>query len=228
MGVGRGSLIFSPIFFDAFFAVYSARRLLGSKTWLSATLHRQGPRMGFEARNACFGITGACNRPIPTLLPSETCAQTPLDRPKMLFRRDPDFADAPETAQNGGFRAISPQRVFSRNPSHRPVVIDLNRRLRANIGCETWLRSRVASRPRGTFGALKGHIWSRQRTCWRARSPDRRAKPATGWFPSTQTTLDPGLVRLGRLGAVMATRVQNVQNGPKNVPFRLSPSVVWS
>ena len=44
-----------------------------------------------------------------------------------------------------------------------------------------------------------------------------------GWFPSTQTALDPGLVRFGRLGAVMATRVQNVQNGQKNVPFRLSP-----
>ena len=63
-----------------------------------------GPRMASEARNACFSITGARNRPIPTLLPSETCTQTPLDRPKMLFRRDPDFADAPETAQNGGFR----------------------------------------------------------------------------------------------------------------------------
>ena len=31
-----------------------------------------------EARNACFGITGARNRPIPTLLPGETCTQTPL------------------------------------------------------------------------------------------------------------------------------------------------------
>ena len=33
----------------------------------------------------------------------------------------------------------------------------------------------------------------------------------------------PSLVRLGRLGAVMATRVQNVQNGQKNVTVRLSP-----
>ena len=60
--------------------------------------------------------------------------------------------------------------------------------------------------------------------CWRARRPNRRANPATGWFPSTQTALDPGLVRLGRLGGVMATRVQNVQNGQKIVPsFRLPP-----
>ena len=96
LGVGRGSLIFSDFFDAACFAVYNARRLLGSKTWISATLHRQGPRMVSEARNACFGITGARNRPIPTLLPSETCTQTPLGRPKMLLRRDPDFADAPE------------------------------------------------------------------------------------------------------------------------------------
>jgi len=97
LGVGRASLFF-PDFSDAYFAVYGARRALRSKTWVSATLHRQGPRMAFEARNVCFDITAARNRPIPTLLPSETCAQTPLDRPKMLFRRDPDFADAPETA----------------------------------------------------------------------------------------------------------------------------------
>ena len=48
-----------------------------------------------------------------------------------------------------------PQRVFSRNFSRQPVGLDLKHRLRANIGCETWLRSRVASRPKGTFRALK-------------------------------------------------------------------------
>ena len=104
LGVGRGLLIF-PIFFDACYAVYNARRLLGSKTRISATLHRQGPRsVSDEAINACFGITGTRNRPLPTLLPSETCTQTPLGRLKMPFHRDPDFADAPETTQNGGFR----------------------------------------------------------------------------------------------------------------------------
>jgi hypothetical protein len=53
------------------------------------------------------------------------------------------------------FVAISPQRVFSRNPSHRSVVLDLKHRLRANIGCGTWLRSRIALPPEGTFLALK-------------------------------------------------------------------------
>jgi hypothetical protein len=54
LGVGRGSLIFSRIFFDACFAVYDARRLLGSKTWISATLHRQGPRMVSDSRKCLF------------------------------------------------------------------------------------------------------------------------------------------------------------------------------
>ena len=107
------------------------------------------------------------------------------------------------------FVAISPQRVFREFLSAcQAAIINLKDRLRANIGFETWLRSRVASRPKGTFLALKrGHIWAPRRTCWRTRRPNRRAKPATGWFPSTQTALDPGLVRLGRLGAVMTTRV---------------------
>ena len=47
--------------------------------------------------------------------------------------------------------------------------------------------------------------------------------PQLDGFSNTQTVLDPGLVRLGRLGAVMATRVQNVQNGQTIVPFRLPP-----
>ena len=120
-GLAAGRLFF-PIFFDACFAVCNARRLLRSKTWISATFHRQGPRMISEARNACFGITGARNRPIPTLLPSETCAQTPLDRPKMLFRRDPDFADAPETAKMTDFDTDPPQCVFWRISQRNSVV----------------------------------------------------------------------------------------------------------
>ena len=77
-------------------------------------MHRKGPIIASEARRVCFGITGARNRPIPTLLLNETCAQTPIDQPKMLFRRDPDFADAPEpeTAQNGDFRHQFAAAVF--------------------------------------------------------------------------------------------------------------------
>ena len=100
----RFAIFFQPFFSDAYFAVYGARRALRSKTWVSATLHRQGPRMPPEARRVCFGITGASIRPIPTLLSGDTYAQTPLDRPIMLFRCVPDFADAPESAHNGSFR----------------------------------------------------------------------------------------------------------------------------
>ena len=53
------------------------------------------------------------------------------------------------------FVTISPQRVFSRIFDRQAAIIDLKHRLRANVGCGTWLRSRIASRPKGTFLALK-------------------------------------------------------------------------
>ena len=52
------------------------------------------------------------------------------------------------------FVTISPQRVFLRIFDRQPVGLDLKHRLRANIGCETWLRSRVASRPKA-----QGHFF---------------------------------------------------------------------
>ena len=76
----------------------------------------------------------------------------------MLFRRDPDFADAPEeTAQNpemAVFVTISPQRVLLRFLDRKPVGLDLNHRLRANIGCETWQRARYFFKglETGTYG----------------------------------------------------------------------------
>jgi hypothetical protein len=53
------------------------------------------------------------------------------------------------------FVTISPQRVFLRIFDRQPVGLDLKHRLRANIGCGTWLCSRIASPPKGTFLALK-------------------------------------------------------------------------
>ena len=50
---------------------------------------------------------------------------------------------------------ISPQRVILRIFDRQPVGLDLKHRLRTNIGCETLLRSRVASRPTGTFFGLE-------------------------------------------------------------------------
>ena len=122
--------------------------------WCSATAGVKNMDFGHVA-DACFGITGARIRPIPTLLPSETCTQTPLDRPKMPLRRDPNFADAPETAQNGGFRHHFAAACVFADFDRQPVGIDLKHRLRADIGCETWLVPSIASRPEGTFLALK-------------------------------------------------------------------------
>ena len=127
-----------PRFFSMLcFAVYIARRLLRSKTWISATLHRRGGGKVSEARNACFGITGARDRPIPTLLPYETCAQTPLGRHKLLFHRDPDFADAPETAQNDDFRRhFAPACFFA-----KPFTQACGPRPKAPLAPKLWLRS---------------------------------------------------------------------------------------
>ena len=46
------------------------------------------------------------------------------------------------------FITNSPQRVFSRISLCQAAIIDLKHRFCVNIGCEMWLRSRVASRPK--------------------------------------------------------------------------------
>ena len=53
------------------------------------------------------------------------------------------------------FVTNSPQRVFLRIFDRQPVGLDLKHRLRTVIGCVTRLRSRVASRPKGTFFGLE-------------------------------------------------------------------------
>jgi hypothetical protein len=75
----------------------------------------------------------------------------------MRFHRDPEISPTHlKPPKMAVFVAISPPRVLSRNPSHQAAVLDLEHRLRANIGCETWLRSRVAlPTKKGTFLALK-------------------------------------------------------------------------
>ena len=94
--------------------------------------------------------------PIPRFFQARPARKPRLTDPKCFFRRDPDFADAPETAQDGGFRHhFATQRVILRIFDRQPAGLDLKPRLRTSIGCETWLRSRVASRPKGTFLALK-------------------------------------------------------------------------
>ena len=76
-------------------------------------------------------------------------------RPRVLLRRDPNFADAPETAQNGGFRHHFATECVLWISLCQPVGLDLKHRLRANIGCETWLVPSIAFCPKGTFLVLK-------------------------------------------------------------------------
>jgi hypothetical protein len=45
--------------------------------------------------------------------------------------------------------------VFLRIFDRQAAIIDLKHRLRANIGCETWLVPSIALPPKGTFLALK-------------------------------------------------------------------------
>ena len=74
--------------------------------------------------------------------------------PKMLLRRDPNFADAPETAQNGGFRhhfATACVLADFSLSSRRPRGTGLKHRLRAHIGCETWLVPKIAFPPKSIF-----------------------------------------------------------------------------
>ena len=141
--VGRGSL-FSPTFFDACFAVYDARRLLGSKTWISATL--QMPVLASQA---------LATDPFPRFFQARPARKLRLTDPKCLFRRDPDFADAPETAQDGGFRHhFATACVFAdfRPSTCRP-------RPKAPIAHEYWLRNVAALAccfaPQGHLLALK-------------------------------------------------------------------------
>ena len=75
--------------------------------------------------------------------------------PRMLFRRDPGFTDAPETAQNGGFRHhFAKACVFAdvRPPTRRP-------RPKASFAREYWLRNVAGAKysiaPQGHFFGLE-------------------------------------------------------------------------
>ena len=137
--VGRGSL-FSPTFFDACFAVYDARRLLGSKTWISATL--QMPVLASQA---------LATDPFPRFFQARPARKLRLTDPKCLSAATQISPTRLKPPKMAVFVTISPQRVFLRIFDRQPAGLDLKHRLRTSIGCETWLRSRVASRPKGTF-----------------------------------------------------------------------------
>ena len=73
----------------------------------------------------------------------------------MLLRRDPDFADAPETTQMADFVANSPHRVILRFSVCQAAVLDLKDRLRPTAGRKTPLVPNIALRTKGIFCVLK-------------------------------------------------------------------------
>lgn len=177
-----------------------------------------------DAGKIAFGIAGARKRPIPALLPSGTCAQTPRDRHEIHFRRELDAADAPKTSQNGGFHHES---SAAQNPEKNGL---LHREPRSNLSFarRSWLRNfgwvHDPQRPPGVLvGPKSGHRCAPRRPSSHARHANQRQKPAAAWFSSTPTALSPILVHLCHLCALMATRVVQVQNAPKIVFFCLSP-----
>ena len=137
--VGRGSLFF-PTFFDACFAVYDARRLLGSKTWISATF--QMPVLASQA---------LATDPFPRFFQARPARKLRLTDPKCLSAATQISPTRLKPPKMAVFVTISPQCVFLRIFDRQPAGLDLKPRLHTSIGCETWLRSRVASRPKGTL-----------------------------------------------------------------------------
>ena len=143
---------FVPIFPDACFAVYNA---LGK---------REGQKYGFRPRCTGRAPERSPKQKTPVLasqaLASDSFPRIFQVRPARKLRlTDPKCTSAAsqisltrlKLPKMAVFVTNSPQRAFSRNWSRQPVGLDLKHRVRANIGCEMWLRSRVASPPKGTF-----------------------------------------------------------------------------
>ena len=152
LGVGRGSLIF-PIF-----SMRVLRFMMLGDCW--------GQKQGFRPRCTGRAPEWPPKRDMPVLA-SQALATGLFPRffqsrpARKLSLADSKCPSAPTQISPtrlkppAVFVTFSLTRVFMRILDRQPVGLDLSLRLRANIGCETWLRSRVASRPKGTFLALK-------------------------------------------------------------------------
>ena len=157
LGVGRGSLIFS----DFFRCVFLRFIMLGD-CWWGQKKH------GFRPRCTGRAPEWSPKREMPVLA-SRALATDPFPRffqarpARKLRLTDPKCSSAAtqisptrlKPPKMAVFVTISPQRVFLRMSLCQAASIDLKHRLRANIGCETWLVPNIASRPKGTFLALK-------------------------------------------------------------------------
>jgi hypothetical protein len=147
-------------YFFRFFSMRVLRFIMLGDCW--------GQKHGFRPRRTGRAPEWSPKREMPVLA-SRALATDPFPRffqarpARKLRLTDPKCSSAAtqisptrlKPPKMAVFVTISPQRVFSRIFSGQSAIIDLKHRLRANIGCGTWLRSRIASRPKGTFLALK-------------------------------------------------------------------------
>ena len=147
-------------YFFRFFSMRVLRFLMLGDCW--------GQKHGFWPRRTGRAPEWSPKREMPVLA-SRALATDPFPRffqarpARKLCLTDPKCSSAAtqisptrlKPPKMAVFVTISPPRVFSRNPSHKAAIIDLKHRLRANIGCETWLRSRVALPPEGHFFGLE-------------------------------------------------------------------------
>ena len=149
-GLAAGRLFFR------FFSMRVLRFIMLGDCW--------GQKHGFRPRRTGRAPEWSPKREMPVLA-SRALATDPFPRffqarpARKLRLTDPKCSSAAtqisptrlKPPKMAVFVTISPQRVFLRIFDRQPVGLDLKHGLRTSIGCETWLRSRVASRPKGTF-----------------------------------------------------------------------------
>ena len=147
-------------YFFRFFSMRVLRFIMLGDCW--------GQKHGFRPRRTGRAPEWSPKREMPVLA-SQALATDPFPRffqarpARKLRLTDPKCSSAAtqisptrlKPPKMAVFVTISPQRVFLRIFDRQAAIIDLKHRLRANVGCGTWLRSRIASRPKGTFLALK-------------------------------------------------------------------------
>ena len=146
--------------FSRFFSMRVLRFIMLGGCW--------GQKHGFWPRRTGRAPEWSPKREMPVLA-SRALATDPFPRffqsgpARKLRLTDPECSSAAtqisptrlKPPKMAVFVTISPQRAFLWIFDRQPVGLDLKRRLRADIVFETWLRSRTAPRPKGTFLALK-------------------------------------------------------------------------
>ena len=147
-------------YFPRFFSMRVLRFIMLGDCW--------GQKHGFRPRRTGRAPEWSPKREMPVLA-SRALATDPFPRffqarpARKLRLTDPKCSSAAtqisptrlKPPKMAVFVTISPQRVFLRISHRQPVGLDLKHRLRANIGCETWLARKYSFAPQGHFFGLE-------------------------------------------------------------------------